>query len=456
MSDIFITRRGGGGPGNIKSIESATVTLAEHEDYAYDGEVKSVTVESVEMNGEPLILGTDYIIDEFTLSASTGGTHYAEALGIRNYCGVARGAWTIAKLPGSVSADRERLVVGGEPGAQSSYELTVTGDGEITAESESPGTVEVSVEGHTLTLTLVQYGETNVTITLHEGENYTGASITVPTVASDFKISYTGTMDEEEISIGGKPCTLYKLTTSGTLTIAGSCRVWACGGGDAGDIGNRYTTKYPTDSLCFKGGNGGAAASGVEVQLDSDEYTVTIGNGGHYNLYIDRAPYHFTPSTTTIRNAQGLVLNAYYGTTYSRGIGTFARSEKTSPSNLTFITYDPAAGQGDAAIPFGELCDGYCAGGGGGAVFDGKTYHNGQSGGSLGGPSIADEQGKGGFSGGGNGEGETYGKSATFYGCGGGGSSISYKDISSVADGTREYGNYSGQGYQGIVLILKE
>lgn len=208
---------------------------------------------------------------------------------------------------------------------------------------------------------------------------------------------FTGTFETEETTIGGKPCTLYKIIKSGTLTVnRDGVRAWICGGGGS------------------SGGGGGYAALG---DLPNGTYTVTIGAAR---------------STTSIKKGEETVLEAKGSTSRDGGSGAGGDHEFTDDS---YQTSGPVGkGQGSIVIPFGEIQDGYCAGGQGYSYSSNFSGGNGGSKGSNG--EYAGAYKSGGYRGGGS-----SGASATFYGSGGGGSSANPKMS-------------GGSGYQGIALIL--
>ncbi|NLZ25567.1 MAG: hypothetical protein GX891_03805 [Clostridiales bacterium] len=139
------------------SIEGATVTLSEAE-FTYDGEAKTPTVETIEVNGKSynVILDTDYTI-EYSNNISAG-TATATITGKGNFTGVVEAHFTIAKLDLSeaeiiLNGDEFEFVEGGvQPEVLSvmlnGKELTEGVDYEVDyADNESEGTGKVIITG---------------------------------------------------------------------------------------------------------------------------------------------------------------------------------------------------------------------------------------------------------------------------------------------------------------------
>lgn len=163
------------GSGNGKtSIAGATVTLGSSP--AYDGTEKTQSVSSVKMGATTLTANTDYKIKGN--KATEIGTHELQIVGIGSYTGAVIESWQITKGSGSVvaSPDSLSLTEGGDAGTSA---LTVTGDGAITVSSSAEAVATASIEGTTVTVTPVAEGSATVTVTLADGEKYTGGTDTI-------------------------------------------------------------------------------------------------------------------------------------------------------------------------------------------------------------------------------------------------------------------------------------
>lgn len=161
--------------GNGKtSIAGATVTLGAA--VTYDGTKKTKSVSSVVIGTTTLTANTDYTVKDNT--GTEIGDYTLHIVGKGSYTGVIAEVWSIGKGTGSVSAspDTLTLTAGGDAGTSA---LTVTGDGEIGAESSDEAVATVAVSGTTVTVTPVAVGSATVTVTLAGSEHYTGATDTI-------------------------------------------------------------------------------------------------------------------------------------------------------------------------------------------------------------------------------------------------------------------------------------
>ena len=259
-------------------------------------------------------------------------------------------------------------------------------------------------------------------------------------------ITYTGNYTQSVITINNAEYDLFELTTSGTLTLAGTAEVWLCGGG----AGGRASVKSSSSTLYGGGGGGGGYFS--QTTITSGSYSVTIGAGG-------KADYSGGATSFSDTTAEGGRLGPSTGGSYtsyggSGGSGGGSAAYKSNSNNYHGVV---GSGSGSSTYPFGVTSlKAHCAGGGGGAVW-GASGGDGGSDGSNG--KIANSNlsssgfyygGVGGVYGGGSG-GDSYtsntttlvGSSATFYGGGGGGGG--FYSTSTAKSG--------GKGYQGVVYI---
>ena len=125
---------------------------------------------------------TDYIVKDN--KGTEIGSYVLYIVGIGSYAGAIAEPWTIGKGTGSVSAspDSLSLTAGGDDGTS---ELTVTGDGEVTAESSNEEVATVSVTGTTVTVTPIAEGSVTITVTLAASDHYTGDTDTIAVTVAD-------------------------------------------------------------------------------------------------------------------------------------------------------------------------------------------------------------------------------------------------------------------------------
>lgn len=163
------------GSGNGKtSIAGATVTLGSSP--AYDGTEKTQGVSSVKLGATTLTAGTDYKIKGN--KATEIGTYELYIVGIGSYTGSIAESWQITQGSGSVvaSPDSLSLTAGGDAGTST---LAVTGDGAISVATSAKAVATATVEGTTVTVAPVAEGSATITVTLADGEKYTGGTDTI-------------------------------------------------------------------------------------------------------------------------------------------------------------------------------------------------------------------------------------------------------------------------------------
>ena len=175
--------------GNGKtSIAGATVTLGST--IKYNGSERTKSVSSVKIGSTTLTANTDYTVQDN--KATEVGTYTLHIVGIGTYTGVISKEWSIEKGTGSVvaSPDSLSLTVGGDAGEST---LTVTGDGEVTVESSAESKATVALDDTTVTVTPVAAGSVTITVTLAEGNNYTGGTDTISVTVAEPEESEGGT-----------------------------------------------------------------------------------------------------------------------------------------------------------------------------------------------------------------------------------------------------------------------
>jgi len=156
------------------SIAGATVTLGSSP--KYDGSEKTQTVSSVKLGATTLVADTDYKVKDN--KATDVGTHVLHIVGIGSYTGVVAESFQIAKGDGSVTAspDSLSLTEGGDSGESA---LTVTGDGALSVESSAVAVATAEIVGSKVIVTPVGEGSATITVTLADGDNYTGGNDTI-------------------------------------------------------------------------------------------------------------------------------------------------------------------------------------------------------------------------------------------------------------------------------------
>ena len=260
---------------------------------------------------------------------------------------------------------------------------------------------------------------------------------------------YTGNFEEIPVVYNGKNCMVYRLTSSGVLTLFDDALVWLCGGGAAG---------YSGEGIGGGGGGGGYVNSG---SLEVGEHVISVAGAGGVSKV-------------------GTTLTAEPGKTPTVEVNGGDGGSGGGACGGSIWGDDPQAGKGagKSTYPFGiTSLNAHCAGGGAGVyqkvyARDNTTYYYGGAGGNGGsnggagavgactdtsdGSSITNKSwlkaGTGGSYGGGDGGGASLrgrASSASFYGGGGGG-----KGWGKSYFGDDGFTGSGGSGYQGVVYIL--
>lgn len=161
--------------GNGKTgIAAATVTLGTA--LIYTGSEQTQAVSTVKLGSTSLTANTDYEVTDN--KATDAGDYTLKIIGKGDYAGGVAKAFTVAKADGSVTPEDDSFSL--TVGTDGETEITVVGDGELTAESDDAGvvTVEIGTVDGTTTLTAVPVAEgtATITVTLTDGNNYNGAT----------------------------------------------------------------------------------------------------------------------------------------------------------------------------------------------------------------------------------------------------------------------------------------
>lgn len=194
MAELFIGDRMTTSTSSSKiDISSATVTLVSNS-FVYDGSVKTQAVQSVVLNGQTLVEGTDYIVTNYF--KTNAGTYTLVVRGIGNYNGVATVDWSIAKATGSISVSKNNMSFSAV-NASDTTTITYTGDGEITLSNSNTTAVTAMRSGDTITVTANAEGSATITVTLAAGQNYTGGSTTISATVSLFSPTLSDNTPEQ-------------------------------------------------------------------------------------------------------------------------------------------------------------------------------------------------------------------------------------------------------------------
>lgn len=214
-----------------KDISGAVVTLGPA--LNYNGSEQTQTVQSVVLDGIPLVEGIDYIV--INNKQTNAGTYMLLVMGKSSYSGTATKEWTIAKAAApAISVDKQTVSIIGTVGvASETVTVSASISGTVTAQPADAGVVSASVSGMTVTLTGQSLGATTVSISFNAGQNYeiatTTVSVTVSNVSTTFNdnswetirtvsdadtgASYWAVGDTKSVTLNGTVGTLSMNTT---------------------------------------------------------------------------------------------------------------------------------------------------------------------------------------------------------------------------------------------------
>lgn len=214
-----------------KDISGAVVTLGPA--LTYNGSEQTQTVQSVVLDGIPLVADIDYAV--INNKQTNAGTYTLSVVGKSSYSGTATKEWTIAKAAApAISVDKQTVSIIGTVGvASETVTVSASISGTVTAQPADAGVVSASVSGMTVTLTGQSLGATTVSISFNAGQNYeiatTTVSVTVSNVSTTFNdnswetirtvsdadtgASYWAVGDTKSVTLNGKVGVLSLNTT---------------------------------------------------------------------------------------------------------------------------------------------------------------------------------------------------------------------------------------------------
>lgn len=192
---------------------------------------------------------TGYDADKMVLSGDTSGTNAGSYTAVVTPTAQYKWAdgsteakdiqWSIAKATPSITFDPTSVSLDTSTTSQV-VEVTYTGDGTLSAQSDNSGVATASLEGTTLTVTGVETGNTAIQVSASEGTNYTAASASL-SVAVQFAIIIP-VVPTQRGSLTYKPYTLQTVSWNNydpdQLTIGGSVK-----GTNAGTYTATFTPK---------------------------------------------------------------------------------------------------------------------------------------------------------------------------------------------------------------------
>ena len=265
---------------------------------------------------------TGYDSDKMVLSGDTSGTNagsYTAVVTPTEQYKWADGSteakdiqWSIAKATPSITFDPTSLSLDTSTTSQA-VAVTYTGDGTLSAQSDSSGVATASLEGTILTVTGVETGNTAIQVSASEGTNYTAASASL-SVAVQFAIIIP-VVPTQSGSLTYKPYTLQTVSWNNydpdQLTIGGSVK-----GTNAGTYTATFTPKpgyqwwdgtTETKNATWTIGKKNQAvhfSPSSNIVLDAQNKTATIKYSGDFHgpvsvSYSNTAKEYFDASVDT-------------------------------------------------------------------------------------------------------------------------------------------------------------
>lgn len=270
MAELFIGDRMTTSTSSKIDISSATVTLVSNS-FVYDGSVKTQAVQSVVLNGQTLVDGTDYIVTNYF--KTNAGTYTLAVRGIGDYEGVATANWSIAKAQGSISVSKNNMnfIVSN---ASDTSTITYTGDGEITLSNSNTTAVTAMRSGNTITVTANAEGNATITVTLAAGQNYTGGSVTISATVSLISATLSDNTPEQikAAAQAGIASTLWSVGAVTTLISIGTVGIVGATSARAFIIGFDHNSSVEGTGIHFQFGK---TTSGVDIAWVDSAYSNT-------------------------------------------------------------------------------------------------------------------------------------------------------------------------------------
>lgn len=154
---------------NIKlSLESADVAVSGA--LIYTGSEQTKTVKSVVLGGNTLTVNTDYTVADNT--GTNAGAYSLRIDGKGDYKGTIIVPWTIAKAAAELSISPEAIEI--SVGASETFKVSTNSNAEIRIDNSEPTVASLGDvdEDSNVTVEPLSAGETVITITQDENENY--------------------------------------------------------------------------------------------------------------------------------------------------------------------------------------------------------------------------------------------------------------------------------------------
>lgn len=161
-------------------IDDCTVTLSSNS-FVYDGTSKIPTVTSVSLSGTTLTLDEDYTVSAYS---ETNAGHYTLRIdGIGNYKSSKTVNWDITKAIPTVTGTA--LIQIDTLNETKDVTYTTDSDGIMSFSIEDPTYASVTYSNNTATITSIALGNTNLVISLTEGNNFQSYQTTIPLTILD-------------------------------------------------------------------------------------------------------------------------------------------------------------------------------------------------------------------------------------------------------------------------------
>ena len=286
---------------NITNIDDAVVTLGAA--LTYNGSEQTQTIQSVVLDGIPLIEGIDYIV--INNKQTNAGTYTLSVIGKFPYSGSVQKTWTIAKAAAPViSLDKPSVQIVGEIGKTETVTVSSSVSGTVSVQSSEPNIVTATVSEMTVTLTGKANGSATVTITFNGGSNYEIATTSIGVVVLIAKPVLNDNSWEEikYIADNDLGAAAWEIGDTKAITLNGfntdyvsydNVTVWVY------IIGFNHNASVEGQHLihfgCFKT----AQTDGIDIALDDSIYGLNYGGKG-YAMDEDWVGWEYTHMRTAL------------------------------------------------------------------------------------------------------------------------------------------------------------
>ena len=268
---------------NITNIDNAVVTLGAA--LTYNGSEQTQEIQSVVLDGIPLVEGIDYIV--INNKQTNAGTYTLSVIGKFPYSGDVQKTWTIAKAAApAISVNKQSVQIVGAVGKTETVTVSSSVSGTVSVQSSAPNIVTATVSGMTVTLTGKANGSATVAITFNAGSNYEIATTSIGVVVHIANPVLNDNSWEEikYIADNDLGAAVWEIGDTKAITLNGNISnyvsydnvtVWVY------IIGFNHNSSVEGEHLIHFGGFKTAQTNGIDIALDDSIYGLNYGGKGY-------------------------------------------------------------------------------------------------------------------------------------------------------------------------------